>query len=75
MSRSQLFLKIKIWTNQTPQEFIRLCRLKKAAELLKNKSHNVTEAAFAVGFKDISHFSRNFKNQFGKTPKTFINSE
>lgn len=74
LSRSQLFLKIKAWTNQTPQEFIRLCRLKKAAELLKDKSQNVTEVAFAVGFKDVSHFTRSFKKQFGKTPKKFINS-
>lgn len=74
MSRSQLFLKIKAWTNQTPQEFIRLYRLKKAAELLKEKSQNVTEVAFAVGFKDTSHFTRSFKKQFGKSPKKFINS-
>ncbi len=71
MSRTQLFRKIKDWTNLTPHEFIQLCRLKKAAELLKDKSLNVTEAAFAVGFKTASHFIRSFKRQFGKTPKEF----
>ncbi|MFC2088158.1 two-component regulator propeller domain-containing protein [Calditrichota bacterium] len=72
ISRAQLFRKLKAWTNQTPQEFIRLCRLKKAAELLKEKSYNVTEVGFAVGFKDTSHFIRSFKSQFSKTPKEFL---
>jgi signal transduction histidine kinase/ligand-binding sensor domain-containing protein/DNA-binding response OmpR family regulator len=75
MSRAQLFRKVKAWTNQTPHEFIRLCRLKKAAELLKEKSFNVTEVGFAVGFKDTSHFIRSFKSQFNKTPKEFFNSK
>jgi len=74
LSRAQLFRKLKVWTNQTPNDFIRLYRLKKAAILLKNKSHNVIEAAFAVGFKDASYFTRSFKKQFGKTPKEFVNS-
>jgi len=72
LSRAQLYRKIKSWTNQTPLELIRTCRLKKAAELLKSHSHNVTEAAFAVGFKNTSHFIDHFKKQFGKTPKEFI---
>jgi DNA-binding response OmpR family regulator len=74
MSRAQLFRKVKAWTNQTPQDFIRLCRLKKAAILLKDETQNVTEVAFAVGFKNASHFIRSFKNQFGRTPKEFVKS-
>ena len=74
MSRTQLFRKIKDWTNLTPHEFIQLCRLKKAAEILKDKSFNVTEVAFTVGFKTASHFIRSFKRQFGKTPKEYADS-
>jgi DNA-binding response OmpR family regulator len=72
MSRSQLFRKIKSWTSQTPLELIRTCRLKKAASLLKTQTMNVTEASFAVGFKNTSHFIDCFKKQFGKTPKEFM---
>ncbi len=73
ISRSNLFTKIKNWTDLTPNEFIQLYRLKKAAELLKDKSFNVTEVAFTVGYKNVSHFIQSFKKQFGKTPKEFVN--
>ena len=74
MSRAQLFRKVKAWTNITPHNFIRLCRLKKAALMLKEKSHNVTEAAFAVGFKSVSHFSKAFNKQFNQTPSNYFKS-
>lgn len=72
MSRAQLFRKVKAWTNITPHDFIRLCRLKKAAIMLKEKSHNVTEAAFAVGFKSVSHFSKAFNKQFNQSPGNYF---
>ena len=73
MSRAQLFRKIKSWTDQTPHELLRTCRLKKAASLLRTRTMNVTEASFAVGFKNTSHFIHSFKKQFGKTPKELQN--
>jgi len=72
MSRSTLHLKLKALTNQSPHQFIRLIRLKKAALLLRQKTINITEAAYEVGFKDLSHFAKVFKEQFGETPSHFI---
>ena len=74
ISRTQLYRKIKSWTNLTPQHFMRLCRLKKAALLLKNHNKNVTEVAYEIGYQSVSHFIRMFEQQFGKTPKEFASN-
>jgi DNA-binding response OmpR family regulator len=71
MSRMTLHSKLKALTNQSPHHFIRLLRLKKAAVLLQQKTVNVTEVAYEVGFKDLSHFAKVFKEQFGETPSQF----
>lgn len=74
MSRSQLFRKFKALTNTTPSQFIKVTRLKKAAELLSVKEYNVNEVAFLVGFVDSSHFISSFKKFYGLTPKQFTDS-
>jgi AraC-like DNA-binding protein len=50
-----------------PQHLRRL-RLDRAAELLRAGRHNVTEAAMAVGYSSLSHFSQAFHEQFGCCP-------
>ncbi|WP_154859582.1 two-component regulator propeller domain-containing protein [Cyclobacterium xiamenense] len=74
MSRTQLFRKLKAMTHYPPGDFIRLMRLKKAAELLRKGAGNIGEVAFLVGFQDPSYFTKSFHKQFGKTPSEFINS-
>ncbi|WP_304064422.1 hybrid sensor histidine kinase/response regulator transcription factor [Pedobacter glucosidilyticus] len=71
MSRVTLYRKIKALTNQTPVEFIRGVRLKRAAQLLATKKHHISEVAYMVGFLDLNYFRRCFKEEFGKTPKEF----
>ncbi|WP_139956632.1 hybrid sensor histidine kinase/response regulator transcription factor [Flavicella sediminum] len=72
MSSSNLYRKIKELTDLAPNEFIRTIRLKKAAQLLKTKKHNVTEVTYLVGFNDPLYFSRCFKKQFGFPPSKLI---
>jgi AraC family transcriptional activator of tynA and feaB len=36
--------------------------------LAERKVSNVTEAAFAAGFNDLSYFGRSFKKIYGQTP-------
>ena len=43
-------------------------RLNYSLDRLRNRTRNVTEAAFESGFESASHFSRAFKNRFGKPP-------
>ena len=68
IGRSQLFLKIKNITGLTVSELIQGVRLKKAYGFLSSGQYTVSETAYMVGFKNLSHFTRLFKNRFGKVP-------
>jgi ligand-binding sensor domain-containing protein/signal transduction histidine kinase/DNA-binding response OmpR family regulator len=68
-SRSSLHRKIKGISELTPNDFIQLVRLKKAAELLREGSYRINEICFLVGFASSSYFSKRFKKQFGISPK------
>ena len=68
MSRSQLFRKIKALTDISPSDLIRTHRLNKARTLLESGAANVAEAAWQVGFKDPSYFSKLFQEEFGYEP-------
>lgn len=71
MSRATFYRKVKHISELTPNDFIRLVRLKKAAELLCAKEYRVSEIAYLVGFSSPSYFSRCFQKQFGVLPKDF----
>lgn len=71
MSRATLYRKMKGVTQFSPNEFIRLCRLKKAAALLSAKELPVNDIAYLVGFSSSSYFSRCFSKQFGVSPKDY----
>jgi len=68
MSRSQLYRKFKSLTNKSVVDYFWTLRLYKAKDLLQTTVMNVSEVAWAVGFKNLSHFSRAFKDQFGTNP-------
>ncbi len=68
MSRTQLHRKLKALLNETPSEFIRNIRLRKAKQLLSQQVGNVTEVAFMVGFSSQKYFSTKFKEKFGISP-------
>lgn len=71
MSRTQLFRKMRALTNQAPQDFIRDFRLKRAAQLLSQKTGTVSEIAYQVGFNNLSYFTKRFKELFGQTPSEY----
>lgn len=68
MSRSQLFRKMKALTDIAPSDLIRSHRLNKAKALLESGAANVAEAAWQVGFKDPSYFSKLYQEEFGEMP-------
>ena len=71
MSRYSLHRKLKVLTGQSPNEFVRLIRLKKASRLLKANVDSIAQIGYMVGFNSPSYFSRCFYQQFGLTPKEF----
>ena len=75
MSRSSLHRKIKDVSNLTPVDFIRLVRLKKAAELIRNNHYRVAEVCEMVGISSPSYFIKLFHKQFGMTPKEFADKK
>lgn len=68
MGRTTFYKKIKGLTGYSPNEYLRIIRMKKAAELLLTTNLNVGEIAGQVGINDQFHFSKTFKNQFGVSP-------
>lgn len=72
VSRPLLFTKIKAITNQTPNNFIKSIRLKRAAQLLKQKKLNISEVAYKVGFKDPRYFRKCFRKEFNQSPTEFM---
>ncbi|ADV42677.1 hybrid sensor histidine kinase/response regulator transcription factor [Bacteroides helcogenes] len=72
MSRSSLNRKIKGVLDMTPNDYIRLERLKKAALLLKEGEYKVNEVCYMTGFNTPSYFTKCFQKQFGILPKDFV---
>ena len=72
ISRVHLHRKMKELTGQTPHDFIRNIRLKKAAQLLTTQGMNVTEVMYACGFSNSASFSTVFKKYYGMSPRDYM---
>jgi ligand-binding sensor domain-containing protein/signal transduction histidine kinase/DNA-binding response OmpR family regulator len=71
VSRTQMYRKLSVLTDMTVREFIKSIRLKRAAQLLEQNKMNISEVAFAVGFKDLSHFRKCFRQEFGMSASEY----
>lgn len=72
ISRMQLYRKLNALTNMTVKEFIRHIRLKRATQLLKQQNLNISEIAYEVGFRDLSHFRKCFKREYGMSATEYL---
>lgn len=70
MSRTMFYVKLKSYTGKSPQEFIRIVRLERAAVLLRS-GHKVGNVAEEVGFDNAKYFSTAFKKYFGVSPSKY----
>ena len=75
MGRTLFYRKIKGITGYTPNEYIRILRMKQGAELLQTTNLTIAEVAFRVGINDPFYFSKCFKAQFGMSPSQFQKQE
>ncbi|RKD92030.1 hybrid sensor histidine kinase/response regulator transcription factor [Mangrovibacterium diazotrophicum] len=72
MSRVSLYKKLLSLTKKSPVEFIRIIRLKRAADLLENSQLSVSEVAYQVGFNSPRYFTRYFKEYYKELPSEYI---
>ncbi len=69
MSLANFSQRFKAITELSPKEYLTKIRMKKARYLLQSLS--VTDTAYEIGYDNISHFIKLFKNEFGITPKQY----
>ena len=71
ISDTQLRRKLKSISGFSTNEFIRKYRLEKAAQMLGANSSSVSEVAYAVGFENLSYFSKVFQAEYGCPPSEY----
>ena len=71
VSRPVLFAKLKALTDQTPNNFVKTIRLKRAAQLLSQGKLPIAEVGFQTGFPDARYFRKAFQKQFGCSPSEY----
>lgn len=71
MSRSSFYNKLKALTGQAPADYVRLIRLNRAAQLLKEGEKSVSEVAEMTGFCDGKYFREVFKKHFKVSPSKY----
>lgn len=71
ISRTKFYYKVKGLTGENPSIFFKTYKLNRAAELIAEGKHTISEIADITGFSTLSHFSKSFKKQFGLTPSEY----
>lgn len=71
MGRTVFYSKVRGVTGYSPAEYMRIMRMKKAAQLLLSGQYTVAEISYKVGINDPFYFSKCFKNQFGVSPSVY----
>ncbi len=73
MSRASFFRQLKRLTGLTPAQYLDEARFQKARRLLEHREiSSVKAAAYSVGFRQVKHFSQNYKKRFGKLPSEHV---
>jgi len=70
-TRSTLFRNVRDYYQSTPVQLLKLTRLKYSLKLLTTESGSISEIAYASGFKNLSCFSRAFKEVYQVPPTRF----
>lgn len=72
ISKSLLYTKFNAVTGYSPNDFVKIIRMKKAVSLFREGRYNINEVASMTGFDEASYFTTCFKKIYGKSPKQFI---
>lgn len=71
MGRTFFFLKFRMAFGTTPNNYIRIARLERSAQLLRQKSLAITQIALYVGFSSVAYYTKCFREHYGITPTEF----
>lgn len=71
VSRSVLYRKLKVLTDQSITEFIKTIKLKRAGQLILKSQLSISEIAFDLGFNDLKHFRNSFQKLFNELPSQY----
>lgn len=74
LEKSQFYAYYRQFFHSTPHNDLLQVRLDKAKNLLTNEALPIQQVALSCGFRNMSHFSRYFKQQCGCSPKDWISS-
>lgn len=66
--RSHLFRRVKQVCGVSPSTLLRVRRLERGAQLLREQGGTVADVAYAVGFNSVSYFCQCFLQQYGESP-------
>lgn len=71
-SASTLYRRMKATTSLSPNEYIRLYRLKRAARMLRQEGLPIREVSERLCFSSVAYFTNCFSRQFGITPGEYV---
>lgn len=70
-SRSNLYRKTLSLTGESPSNLLKRLRLERSADLLVANAGTISEVAYSCGFNSVSHFSKIFREKYGRSPSEF----
>lgn len=71
MGRTNFYRKVRELMGMSPNDYLRKCRMERAAQLLLSTEHTVAEIGEQVGIPDAQYFSRVFKGYYETTPSAY----
>ena len=71
LSSGYLSFIFKKETGMNLNRYIRVFRMEKAGELLKNTNMKVAQISEKVGFSNVSYFCRSFREFYGRSPESY----
>lgn len=71
MGRTNFYRKVRELMGMSPNDYLRKCRMERAAELLRTTVLPVADVCAQVGMPDAQYFSRVFKGYFGMPPSVY----
>ena len=71
IGRTNFYRKVREVMGMSPNDYLRKCRMERAAELLRSTEDTIGEVCAQVGMPDAQYFSRVFKAYFGVSPSVY----